>query len=133
MPDWLNEVLGEDLIAVFDGQDFTEDAAAWLRESPRTFAELRAEAIDWLRWMALNTPDQNVLAQLAQDLDFDVRMGVACNPMAPAYVIAKLADDSSIFVRRVAQNRRTPASSSMKLSHDSDIEARGQSSETVPD
>lgn len=46
MPDWLNEVLGEDLIAVFDGQDFTEDAAAWLRESSRTFAELRAEEID---------------------------------------------------------------------------------------
>lgn len=49
MSDWLNEVIGEDLIMVYEGQDFTEDAAAWLRHSPRTFAELRAEEIDWLR------------------------------------------------------------------------------------
>jgi hypothetical protein len=127
MCDWLDEMLDEDLIAVYDGQDFTEDAAAWLRESPRTFGELRAEEIDWLRWMALNTPNQDVLEMLAQDLDFDVRMRIACNPMAPAHVLAKLANDSSVFVRRaVAQNRRTPASSLTKLSRDSDIVVQAQ-------
>ena len=127
MSDWLNEVIGEDLITVYEGQDFTEDAVAWLREKPRTFGELRGEEIEWLRWMALNTPNQEVLAKLAQDGDFDVRMRVACNPMAPEYVLAKLANDSSVFVRRgVAQNRRTPASSLTKLSQDSDIVVQAQ-------
>jgi hypothetical protein len=100
MSDWLDEVLGEDLIAVYDGQDFTEDAAAWLRESPRTFGELRTEEIDWLRWMALNTPNQDVLEKLAQNLDFDVRMRVACNSIAPEYILAELANNSSVFVGR---------------------------------
>jgi hypothetical protein len=127
MSDWLDEMIGADLITVYEGQDFTEDAVIWLREKPRTFRELRAEEIGWLRWMALNTANQNVLAKLAQDLDFDVRMRVACNPMAPAHILAKLADDSSVFVRRgVAQNRRTPASSLIKLSHDADIVVQAQ-------
>jgi hypothetical protein len=127
MSDWLDEVIGEDLIAVYEGQDFTEGAVIWLREKSRTFRELRAEGIDWLRWMALNTPNQDVLAKLAQDLDFDVRTRVACNPMAPARVLAKLADDSNVFVRRgVAENRRTPARSLAKLSHDSDIGVQAQ-------
>jgi len=127
MPDWLNEVIGEDLITVYEGQDFTQDAVVWLREKPRTFRELRAEEIDWLRWMALNTPNQDVLVKLAQDRDFDVRMRVACNPLAPEQVLAKLADDSSVYVRRgVAQNNRTPASSLAKLSHDPDIVVRAQ-------
>ena len=127
MSDWLDEVIGDVLIAVYEGQDFTEDALFWLREKPRTFRELRAEEIDWLRWMALNTPNQEVLAKPAQDLDFDVRMRVACNPRAPAHVLANLANDSSVFVRRgVAQNRRTPAPSLAKLSHDSDIVVQAQ-------
>jgi hypothetical protein len=127
MSDWLDEVIGEDLISVYVGQDFTEDAVVWLREKPRRFRELRAEEIDWLRWMALNTPNQNVLANLAQDLDFEVRMRVACNPMAPGDVLAKLANDSSVFVRRgVAQNGRTLAWTLTMLSHDSDIVVQAQ-------
>jgi hypothetical protein len=127
MSDWLDEVIGEDLIAVYEGQDFTDGAVIWLREKSRTSRELRAEGIDWLRWMALNTPNQRVLANLALDMDFDVRMRVACNPMATASVLARLADDSSVFVRRgVAQNRRTPARSLAKLSHDSDIGVQAQ-------
>ena len=69
MSDWINEVIGADLIAVYEGQYFTEDAVAWLREKPRPFRELRAEEIDWLRWMALNTPNQEVRAMPAQDGD----------------------------------------------------------------
>ncbi len=127
MFDWLNEMIGEDSITVYEGQDFTEDAVVWLREKPRTFRELRAQEIDWLRWMALNTPKHGVLEKLARDLDFDIRMRVACNPMAPAHVLAKLADDSSVFARRgVAPNRRTPASSLTKLSHDSDTVVQAQ-------
>jgi hypothetical protein len=41
MSDWLSDVIGNDLIAVFDGLYFTEDALLWLREKPRTFGELR--------------------------------------------------------------------------------------------
>jgi hypothetical protein len=49
MSDWLNEVIGEDLTTVYKGQDFTQDAIAWLREKSRTLRELWAEEIDWLR------------------------------------------------------------------------------------
>jgi hypothetical protein len=48
MPDWLSDVIGDDLIAVYEGLYLTEDAVLWLRETPRTFGELRAEQIDWL-------------------------------------------------------------------------------------
>jgi len=96
MSAWLDELIGADSNAVYEGQDFTEDAFAWLREKPRTLCELRAEKIDWLRWMTLNTPNQEVLIRLALDLIFDVCMRVACNPMAPKHVLAKLADDSSV-------------------------------------
>jgi hypothetical protein len=127
MSAWLDEVIGADSIAVYEGQDFTEDAVAWLREKPRTLRELRAEEIDWLRWMALNTPNQEVLAKLAQDLNFDVRMRVACNRLAPEQVLAKLADDSSVYVRRgVAQNNLAPAQSLVKLSDDSDVILQAQ-------
>ena len=49
--------------------------------------------------MALNTTNQEVLEKLVQDRDFDVRMRVACNPMAPQHILARLANDSSVFVR----------------------------------
>ena len=61
MSDWLNKVIGNDLETVYEGLDATEDALKWLREKPRTFGELRAEDIDWLRWMAANIQDQGLL------------------------------------------------------------------------
>jgi hypothetical protein len=77
--------------------------------------------------MALNTLNQDVLAKVAQDRDRDVRIRVACNPMAPELVLARLADDSSFYGRSgVAQNDRSPAPSLAKLSHDSDIVVRAQ-------
>lgn len=42
MSDWLNEVIGEDSTAVYEGQNMTEDAIAWLRVEPLKFRELRA-------------------------------------------------------------------------------------------
>jgi len=36
MSDWLSDVIGNDLIAIYEGLYFTEDAVAWLREKPRT-------------------------------------------------------------------------------------------------
>jgi hypothetical protein len=60
MPDWLSDVIGNDLIAVYDGLYFTEDALLWLREKPRTFGELRAKEIDWLRWMAVNVQNKDL-------------------------------------------------------------------------
>jgi hypothetical protein len=77
MSDWLSDVIGNDLIAVYEGLDATEDALIWLLEKPRTFGELRSEDIDWLRWMAANIQDEDLLEKLSQDTDSDVRMWVA--------------------------------------------------------
>jgi hypothetical protein len=79
MSDWLSDVIGEDVIAVYEGHYFTEDALFWLRERRRTFGELCAEEIEWLRWMAANVDDQDLLEKLSQDPDDDVRMRVAYN------------------------------------------------------
>jgi hypothetical protein len=129
MPDWLGEVVGDDLTAVYKGLFFTEDALVWMRERPRTFGELRAQNIDWLRWMAANVDDQNVLEKLAQDLDTDVRMWVACNPMTPEVVLGRLAEDAIVFVRRgVAQNKSTPMPLLMRLSDDADVVVRALAS-----
>jgi hypothetical protein len=87
MSDWLGDVISNELIAIYEGHYFTEDALMWLRERPRTFGELRAEEIDWLRWMAANIDDQDLLEKLSQDPDIDVRMWVACNPMTPEQVL----------------------------------------------
>jgi len=125
MPDWLGEIIGNDLLAVYEGFYFTEDALRWLREKPRTFGELRAEEIDWLRWMAANIRDKSVLEKLSQDHDADVRMWVACNPMTPERVLCRLAEDSVVFVRRgVAQNKSTPTLLLTRLNDDDDFSVR---------
>jgi hypothetical protein len=125
MSDWLSDVIGNDLIAVYEGLDATEDALIWLLEKPRTFGELRSEDIDWLRWMAANIQDEDLLMKLSQDPDSDVRMWVACNPMTSQPVLAKLAEDPIVFVRRgVAQNSRTPPPVLVKLNNDVDVVVR---------
>ncbi len=129
MSDWLSEVIGDDLIAIYEGLYFTEDALLWLRERPRTFGELRAQDIDWLRWMAANADDQSLLEKVAQDADTDVRMWVACNPMTPELVLGRLSEDPIIFVRRgVAQNKSTPMALLMRLSDDADVVVRALAS-----
>jgi hypothetical protein len=125
MSDWLSEVIGEDLIAVYEGHYFTEDALLWLRERPRTFGELRAEEIDWLRWMAANIQDEDMLEKLSRDPDTDIRMWVACNPVTPRLVLEKLSEDPIVFVRRgVAQNRSTPTHLLIRLNADPDPRVR---------
>lgn len=125
MSDWLNKVIGGDLETVYEGLDATEDALVWLRQKPRTFGELRAEDIDWFRWMAANIHDQNLLADLSQDPDADVRMWVACNPMTPRRVLRRLAEDSVVFVRRgVAQNSSSSSASLARLKDDADSVVR---------
>jgi hypothetical protein len=122
---WLNDVISDDLIAVYEGHYFTEDALLWLREMPRTFSELRAKEIDWLRWMAANIEDKEVLENLSQDPDTDVRMWVACNRMTPRLVLEKLAGDPVVFIRRgVAQNSNIPAHLLIRLNDDHDIRVR---------
>ena len=129
MSDWLGEVIGDNLISVYEGLFFTEDALVWLRERPRTFGELRARDIDWLRWMAANVDDQDLLENLAGDADVDVRMWVACNPMTPEVVLERLAEDAIVFVRRgVAQNKCTPMPLLVKLSDDADVVVRALAS-----
>ena len=125
MSNWLSNLIGEDLITVYEGVYFTEDALIWLREKPRTFGELRAEEIDWLRWMAANVRDEGILEKLSEDPDTDVRMWVACNPVTPEPTLEKLAEDPIVFVRRgVAQNRSTPAPLLARLNQDSDLTVR---------
>jgi hypothetical protein len=125
MSDWLSDVIGNDLIAVYEGHFCTEDAARWLRERPRTFGELRAEEIDWLRWMAATVQDKDLLEKLAQDPDIDVRMWVACNPMTAEAVLGELAKDPIVFVRRgVAQNKSTPIPILARLNDDTDFAVR---------
>ena len=125
MPDWFGERIGNDLIAIYEGLYCTEDALLWLREKPRTFGELRAVEIDWLRWMAANIRDRVVLEKLSQDPDDDVRMWVACNPMTPERVLGELAGDSVVYVRRgVAQNESTPRAVLARLSEDADFSVR---------
>jgi hypothetical protein len=114
MSDWLTEVIGD-----------AEDALRWLRERPRTFGELRAEDIDWLRWMAANIDDQKLLERLSRDPDTDLRMWVACNPMTPQTVLWKLAADHVNSVRRgVAQNSSTSTPLLIRLNDDHDIKVR---------
>ena len=125
MSDWLSNLIGDDLITVYEGLYFTEDALIWLREKPRTFGELRAEEIDWLRWMAATVRDEDVLEKLSGDPDTDVRMWVACNPVTPEPTLEKLAEDPIAFVRRgVAQNRSTPMPLLMRLNDDADVVVR---------
>jgi hypothetical protein len=125
MSDWLGEVISDDLIAVYEGLYFTEGALIWLREKPRTFGELRAEEIDWLRWMAANVRDEDILDKLSEDPDTDVRMWVACNLVTPEPTLEKLAEDPIVFVRRgVAQNRSTSTSLLARLNEDSDLTVR---------
>ena len=125
MSNWLGDVVSDELIAIYEGHYFTEDALLWLREKPRTFGELRTEEIDWLRWMAANIEDKEVLENLSQDPDTDVRMWVACNPLTPRLVLEKLADDPIVFIRRgVAQNRNTSATLLIRLADDLDSRVR---------
>jgi len=125
MSDWLSNVIGDDLINVYEGLYFTEDALIWLREKPRTFSELRAEEIDWLRWMAATVRNEDILEKLSEDPDTDVRMWVACNPVTPEPTLEKLAEDPIVFVRRgVAQNRSTPMPLLMRLNDDADVVVR---------
>jgi hypothetical protein len=125
MSGWLSDVIGEDLIAVYEGLYCTEDALVWLREKPRTFGELRAEEIDWLRWMAANVHDRDVLEKLSEDPDSDVRMWVACNPRTPTLILERLANDRIVFVRRgIAQNTSTPTHLLERLDDDCDLAVR---------
>ena len=129
MSDWLGDVISNELIAIYEGHYFTEDALVWLREKPRTFGELRVEEIDWLRWMAANIDDQDLLEKLSQDPDIDVRIWVACNPMTPEMVLGRLAEDAIVFVRRgVAQNKNTPMPLLARLCDDADVVVRALAS-----
>ena len=125
MSDWLSDVIGNDLIAVYEGLDASADALRWLLAKPRTFGELRSKEIDWFRWMAANAHDKDILENLSQDSDSDVRMWVAYNPLTPGLVLEKLAEDPIVFVRReVAQNKSAPTPLLARLNKDNDLAVR---------
>jgi hypothetical protein len=75
--------------------------------------------------MAANIRDQDLLEDLSQDPDGDVRMWVACNPMTPKPVLWELAEDRVVFVRRgVAQNSNAPEALLAGLEQDADYVVR---------
>ena len=71
-----------------------------------------------------------VLEELAEDEDADVRYGVAGNPNTPAEVLMKLAEDEDKWVRQeVAYNRSTPVEILRKLAEDEEENVRQEVAE----
>jgi hypothetical protein len=71
-----------------------------------------------------NTPYE-ILAQLAKDEDYSVRMAVAENPNTPPELLAQLAKDEDYHVRRaVAGNPNTPPDILVQLANDKDYSVR---------
>jgi hypothetical protein len=124
MSDWLSDVIGNDLIAIYEGLYFTEDALIWLGKSLAPLASC-AEEIDWLRWMAANIYDKMYWQSCH-------RIGIAMSacgwrvtPMTPELILGKLAEDPIVFVRRgVAQNRSTLTPVLVRLHDDTDLAVR---------
>ena len=66
-----------------------------------------------------------ILKELAEDEDDDVRWEVAKHPRTPAEALRKLAEDGSMWVRSaVSRNPSTPVEVLMKLADDGDWEMR---------
>jgi hypothetical protein len=75
--------------------------------------------------MAANVSDKDVLQNLSEDPDTDVRMWVTCNTMTPELTLGKLAEDPVVFVRRgVAQNKSAPTPLLARLNKDTDLAVR---------
>lgn len=77
------------------------------------------------RWNVARNPSTpaDILAELANDEDDDVRGAVAENPNTPADILAELANDEEVYVRYiVAANPNTPADTLAELAADKDDE-----------
>lgn len=95
--------------------------------SPEMLEEL-AEDKDWeVRMEVAENPKTpvEVLMKLAEDKNGNVRYELARNPNACVEILRKLADDKDWDVRcKVAHNRSTPVEILMKLANDKDLNVR---------
>ena len=91
--------------------------------SPEMIEELMEDK-DWeVRYGVARNPNAPVelLMKLAEDEDGDVRCSVAENPHTPVEILRKLAEDEKALVRRgVAENPHTPVELLRKLTEDED-------------
>ena len=72
-----------------------------------------------------NNASPEMIEELAEDEDFEVRQEVSKNPNAPAEVLRKLAEDEDVWVRKeVAKNPGTPAEALRKLAEDKNDDVR---------
>ena len=72
-----------------------------------------------------NNASPEMVEELAEDEDFEVRQEVSKNPNAPAEVLRKLAEDEDWLVRKeVAEHPGTPAEALRKLAEDEDVDVR---------
>ena len=75
--------------------------------------------------MESDSTSPEILKELAEDEDNDVRWEVAKHPNTPAEVFMKLAEDENRFVRSaVTRNPSTPVEVLMKLAEDGDASVR---------
>ena len=95
--------------------------------SPEILKELAEDEDDDVRWEVAkhpNTPAE-VFMKLAEDENRFVRSAVTRNPSTPVEVLMKLAEDGDASVRcEVAENPRTPVEVIRKLADDGDWEMR---------
>ena len=81
MSDWLSDVIGNDLIAIYEG-----DVRMWVACNPMT--------------------PKPVLGKLAEDPVVFVRRGVAQNSSTPVSLLVRLNDDADVMVRVLASRKR---------------------------
>ena len=103
--DWLDDVIGEDVIAACEAAGACEPGLTWAREQPRTFRQLREYKIFWMAWIAENIKMQEILVALAGYPYAYLRQAVAANPSTPSEILAALADDEERNVRGAAAAR----------------------------
>ena len=95
--------------------------------SPEIIDEL-AEYKDWdVRYAVAMNPNAtaDILRKLAEDKYSNVRKKVAMNPNTPVDILTKLAEDGDEYVRaEVAKNPKTPVEVLMKLAEDKNLDVR---------
>ena len=114
----------------FSAGKYKQHVEWWDRDNDSHYYIPESNAVDDIeflkRYGKLNLLENNnaspeMIEELAEDEDFEVRQEVAEHPNTPAEVLRKLAEDENWEVRReVARNPRTPAEVFMKLAEDGD-------------
>ena len=95
--------------------------------SPEMIEELAEDEDANVRYAAAENPNApaEALRKLAEDDDWTVRIEVVRNPRTPIDILKKLAEDEDMQVRiAVAKNPRTPVEAIMKLAEDEDWAVR---------